>query len=131
MWYYFEILHLSYTFFTVKVSKKCNTNLIGQCESPRTWLPNERCRDTAVHFSNLGGAEGGALFFGLRYEKLRTVTALYSRIVERRCFRRVPASLVPRPSAPRPFGKLEREKFSEGAWCGGSGDETRFRLGAG
>ena len=56
-------------------------------------------------------------------------------------------SLVPRPSAPRPFGKLEREKwffpspifrrgvvvffplqFSEGAWCGGSGDETSHSL---
>ena len=30
-------------------------------------------------------------------------------------------SLVPRPSTPRPFGKLERE-----AWCGGSGDETNL-----
>ena len=36
------------------------------------------------------------------------------------------ASLVPRPSTLRPFGKLERE-FSEGAWCGGSGDETSPR----
>ena len=44
MWYYFEILHLltnqiSITlFFDSTVSKKCNTNLIGQCEAPRTWL---------------------------------------------------------------------------------------------
>ena len=51
-----------------KVSKKCNTNLIGQCEAPHTWLLQERCRDAAVHFSNLGGAEGGALFFGLQCE---------------------------------------------------------------
>jgi len=50
-------------------------------------------------------------------------------------------SLVPRPSALRPFGKLEWEKwnllpffplqFSEGAWCGGSGDETTKSLGLG
>ena len=44
-------------------------------------LLQERCRNAAVHFSNLGGAEGGALFLGLRYEKLHAVTVLY-RIVE-------------------------------------------------
>ena len=91
MWYYFKILHLltnqiSITLFDNKVSKKCNTNLIGQCKSPRTWLLKERYRDAAVHFSNLGGAEGGVIFLGLRYKKLGAVTALYgqqnSRIVE-------------------------------------------------
>ena len=41
-----SVLH----FFDTKVSKKCNTNLIGQCEAPRTWLLQERCRDAAVHF---------------------------------------------------------------------------------
>ena len=74
MWYYFEILHLltnqiSITlFFDSKVSKKCNTNLIGQCEALRTWLLQERCGNAAIHFSILGGAEGGALFFGLQFE---------------------------------------------------------------
>ena len=57
--------------------KKQNTNLIGRCEPPRTWLLQERCRNAAVHFSNLGGAEGGALFLGIRYEKLHAVTALH------------------------------------------------------
>ena len=45
--------------------------------SAPTWLLQERCRDVAVHFSNLAGAEGGALFLGLRYEKLHAVIALY------------------------------------------------------
>ena len=44
---YFEILHL----LTIRlVSKKCNTNRIGQCEVPCTWLLQERCTDAAVHF---------------------------------------------------------------------------------
>ena len=43
-----SVLH----FFDTKVSKKCNTNLIGQCEAPRTWLLQKRCRDAAVHFQN-------------------------------------------------------------------------------
>ena len=43
-----SVLH----FFDTKVSKKCNTNLIGQCEAPRMWLLQKRCRDAAVHFQN-------------------------------------------------------------------------------
>ena len=76
-YYTYWLIRLVLHFFDSKVSKKCNTNLIGQCEAPHTWLLQERCRDAAVYFSNLGGAEGGALFLRLRYEKLHAVTALY------------------------------------------------------
>ena len=63
VWYYFEILNLlnNQISITLFMTVKCNTNLIGQCEAPHMWLLQERCRDTAIHFSNLGGAEGGAV----------------------------------------------------------------------
>ena len=49
-YYTYWPIRLVLHFFDTKVSKKCNTNLIGQCEAPRTWLLQERCRDAAVHF---------------------------------------------------------------------------------
>ena len=61
-YYTYLPIRLVLHFFDSTVSKKCNTNLIGQCEAPHTWLLQERCGDAAIHFSSLGGAEGGALF---------------------------------------------------------------------
>ena len=95
VWYYLKYYTLidqsdQYLHFFVSTVSKGNTNLISQCEAPHTWLLQEHCRDAAIHFSNLGGAEGRALFLRQQYEKLHAVTALYcqqnSRIVKRRCF---------------------------------------------
>ena len=57
----FEILHLltnqiSITLFFCTVSKKCNTNLIGQCEAPRTWLHRYRFLNrTILQVKNMAG----------------------------------------------------------------------------
>ena len=39
-------------------------------------------QDAAIHFSNFGGAEGGALFLKLQCEQLHAVTVLYCLVEE-------------------------------------------------